>query len=93
MEKPIQQPLSATGPTVISLRWSTTTMSGASPEASTSSSVRRVPISLSRCGVCTIAGSPNSTASPSWWLNAFSSSDVIESNPISPTATTPSFAR
>ena len=42
-----------------------TTISGAMPEASTSSIVLRVPAALSRCGVCTSTGSSCSTASAS----------------------------
>ena len=40
---------------------------------------RRVPVSLSRCGVWTSAGRSCSRASPSWWAKTSSSSAVIES--------------
>ncbi|CPU67596.1 Uncharacterised protein [Mycobacteroides abscessus] len=78
---------------MVSLRWSTSTCSGAIPDSRTTSSVRRVPDSLSRCGVCTSTGSAASRAIWSWREKTSSSSGVIESYPTSPTATTPSLSR
>ena len=71
--------LSSTSSTVTSFRWSISTRAGSMTDSRTRSRLRLVPVILSRCGVCTRAGSSCSIASASCRAKASSSAGVSES--------------